>query len=85
MINKIEELAKKNPKISDFHLRGDSDIAYRLMGDIKIEKNTKIENKDIEELLKKNCTEEEIKIFQTKKELDCAMLLGEIRFRRSFC
>ena len=84
MINKIEELAKKNPKISDFHLRGDSDIAYRLMGDIKIEKNTKIENKDIEELLKKNCTEEEIKIFQTKKELDCAMLLGEIRFRGNF-
>ena len=84
MINKIAGLAKNNSKISDFHLRGGSDIAYRLMGDIKIEKNTKIENKDIEELLKKNCTEEEIKIFQTKKELDCAMHLGEIRFRGNF-
>ena len=84
MINKIAELAKNNPKISDFHLRGGSDIAYRLMGDIIIEKNTKIESKDIEDLLKKNCSEEEIKTFETKKELDCAMLLGEIRFRGNF-
>jgi len=84
MINKIAELAKNNPKISDFHLRGGSNIAYRLMGDIVIEKNTKIENKDIEDLLKKNCSEEEIKIYETKKELDCAMLLGEIRFRGNF-
>ena len=84
MINKIIELAKNNLKISDFHLRGGSDIACRVMGEIVIEKNTKIENKDIEELLKKNCTEEEIKIFQTKKELDCAMHLGEIRFRGNF-
>ena len=54
------------------------------MGDIAIEKNTKIENKDIEDLLKKNCSEEEIKIFETKKELDCAMILGGIRFRGNF-
>ncbi len=53
MINKVAEIAKKNSKISDFHLRGGSDIAYRLFGDIILEKNTKIENKDIEELLKK--------------------------------
>ena len=39
MINKISELAKKNIKISDFHLRGGSDIACRIMGDIVIEKN----------------------------------------------
>jgi len=84
MINKISELVKKNPKISDFHLRGGSDIACRVMGDIVIEKDTKIENKDIEELLKKNCNEEEIKIFETKKELDCAIILDALRFRANF-
>ena len=30
MINKISELAKTNKKISDFHLRGGSDISYRV-------------------------------------------------------
>ena len=37
MISKIVELAKTNTKISDFHLRGGSDISYRAMGDIVIE------------------------------------------------
>ena len=84
MINKISELAKSNSKISDFHLRGGSNIACRIMGDIVIENNSKIENKDIDDLLKSNCSEKEIKIFKTKKELDCAMILGEIRFRGNF-
>jgi len=84
MINKIAELAKSNSKISDFHLRGGTNIAYREMGDIIIEKESKIENKDIEELLKKSCSEVEIKIFNTKKELDCAVMLGELRFRANF-
>ena len=44
MINKITELAKKNLKISDFHLRGGSDIACRIMGEIVIEKNSKNQN-----------------------------------------
>ena len=84
MINKIAELAKNNTKISDFHLRGGTNIAYREMGDIIIEKESRIENKDIEELLKKSCSEVEIKIFNTKKELDCAVMLGELRFRANF-
>ena len=84
MIKKIIELAKNNPKISDFHLRGGTNIAYREMGDIIIEKESRIENKDIEELLKKSCSEVEIKIFNTKKELDCAVMLGELRFRANF-
>ena len=84
MINKIAELAKSNSKISDFHLRGGTNIAYREMGDIIIEKESRIENKDIEELLKKSCSEVEIKIFNTKKELDCAVMLGELRFRANF-
>ena len=84
MLKKISELAKNNSKISDFHLRGGSDIACRIMGDIVIQKNSKIENKDIDEILKKNCSEEEIKIFNIKKELDCAIMLGELRFRANF-
>ena len=75
MIKKILELAKSNPKISDLHLRGGTNIAYRDMVDIVIEKNSRVESKDIEELLKKNCSESEIKIFNTKKELDCAVIL----------
>ena len=84
MINKILEIFKKNPKISDIHLRGGTDIAYRAMGDIIIDKNSKVENKDVEELLKKNCSESEIQMFNTKKELDCAVTLGELRFRANF-
>ncbi len=84
MINKILEILKKNPKISDIHLRSGTNIAYRAMGDIIIDKNSKVENKDVEELLKKNCSESEIQIFNTKKELDCAVTLGELRFRANF-
>ena len=50
MINKIVELANNNSKISDFHLRGGSDIACRIMGDIVIEKNSKIEKMKIEKI-----------------------------------
>ena len=84
MINKILEIFKKIPEISDIHLRGGTDIAYRAMGDIIIDKNSKVENKDVEELLKKNCSESEIQTFNTKKELDCAVTLGELRFRANF-
>ena len=57
MISKIVELAKTNTKISDFHLRGGSDISYRAMGDIVIEPSSKIEDKDLHDLLKNNCSE----------------------------
>ena len=84
MISKIVELAKTNTKISDFHLRGGSDISYRAMGDIVIEPSSKIEDKDLQELLKKNCSEDEIKKFEVKNELDTAVMLGELRFRANF-
>ena len=84
MINKILEILKKNPKISDIHLRGGTNIAYRAMGDIVIDENSKVGSKDIEELLKKNCNESEIQIFNTKKELDCAVTLDKQRFRANF-
>ena len=74
MISKISELAKTNENISDFHLRGGSDISYRVMGDIVIEPNSKIEDKDLSDLLKQNCEEEEIKKFEEKKELDTAAI-----------
>ena len=60
MISKISELAKTNKNISDFHLRGGSDISYRVMGDIVIEPNSKIEDKDLHSLLKQSCEEVEI-------------------------
>jgi len=84
MLEKITELANKDKNISDFHLRGGSDIAYRILGDINIEPNSKIDEKDIEELLKKNCSEEDIKRFNSKNELDTAVMLGELRFRANF-
>ena len=84
MISKIVELAKTNTKISDFHLRGGSDISYRAMGDIVIEPSSKIEDKDLQDLLKNNCSEDEIKKFEVKNELDTAVMLGELRFRANF-
>ena len=84
MISKISELAKTNKNISDFHLRGGSDIAYRALGDIIIEPNSKIEEKDLDELLEKNCSEAEIKKFNSINELDTAVMLGELRFRANF-
>ena len=84
MISKISVLAKKEKKISDFHLRGGSDISYRILGDIVIEPNSKIEDKDLQELLKNNCSEAEIKKFEKKNELDTAVMLGDLRFRANF-
>tara|TARA_B110000305_G_scaffold228470_1_gene278302 strand:+ start:101 stop:1111 length:1011 start_codon:yes stop_codon:yes gene_type:complete len=84
MIDKIISLAKEKKNISDFHLRECSDISYRMMGDIKIEPNSKITEKDLNELIKKNCTNEEIKKFETKNELDTAVILGDLRFRANF-
>ena len=40
-------------KYQIFHLRGGSDIAYRELGDIKIEPNSQISENDVNELLKK--------------------------------
>ena len=70
MINKISELAKTNLKISDFHLREGSNIAYRVLGEIFQDTNSLIKKSDLEELLKKNCTEEEVQNFHKNTELD---------------
>ena len=84
MLEKITELANKEKKISDFHLREGSDIAYRILGDIVIEPNSKITGADFSEIMKKNLEEEDIKKFHDKKELDTAVMLGDLRFRANF-
>ena len=84
MLDKISELAKTNKKISDFHLRSGSDISYRALGDIVMEPGSQVEDKDLQELLKNNCSEAEIKKFEVKNELDTAVMLGELRFRANF-
>ena len=84
MIDKIKDLLKKSNKISDFHLRSGHDLAYREMGDIFIQKNVKILEKDIEDLLKSSCSKEEIELFRKKKELDSAIQIDGIRFRSNF-
>tara|TARA_B100001996_G_scaffold354684_1_gene316786 strand:- start:123 stop:1127 length:1005 start_codon:yes stop_codon:yes gene_type:complete len=84
MIDKIKDLLKKSNKISDFHLRSGHDLAYREMGDIFIQKDVKILEKDIEDLLKSSCNKEEIELFRKKKELDSAIQIDGIRFRSNF-
>ena len=84
MINKISELAKNNLKISDFHLREGSNIAYRVLGEIFQDTNSLIKKTDLEELLKKNCTVEEVVNFEKNNELDCAIHLADFRFRANF-
>ena len=84
MINKISELAKNNLKISDFHLREGSNIAYRVLGEIFQDANSLVKKSDLDELLKKNCTPEEVVNFEKNNELDCAINLADFRFRANF-
>ena len=84
MIDTITELAKTNKKISDFHLRSDECVAYREIGDIHILDGKTVEESQLHELLKKNCNEVEIQNFTEKNELDCAIMLGDLRFRANF-
>ncbi len=84
MLEKINQLAIEKKDISDFHLRGGSDIAYRELGDIITIPESKITDEDLMELLKKNCTEEEIKRFEDDKEFDTGIMLADMRFRANF-
>ena len=84
MIEAITELAKTNKKISDFHLRSGESVAYREIGDIHILEGKVIEESQLHELLKQNCNDVEIQNFTEKNELDCAIMLGDLRFRANF-
>ena len=64
MFEKLEELAKNNKKISDFHIRTGSPLAYRQTGEIRTIKEVVIKEQDLKDLLTTNCNEREIKKFQ---------------------
>ena len=84
MLEKINQLAIEKKDISDFHLRGGSDIAYRELGDIITIPDSKITDENLNELLKKNCSEEEIVKFEKDKEFDTGIMLADMRFRANF-
>ena len=84
MFEKLEQLAKDNKKISDFHIRAGSPLAYRLTGEIIMEQETLVTAQDLKDLLSMNCNEEELQKFETTHELDTAINLSGLRFRANF-
>ncbi len=84
MLEKLEELAKSNKKISDFHIRAGSPLAYRQTGEIHAIKEATVKEQDLKDLLTTNCNEREIKKFQQTHELDSAVTIGGVRFRANF-
>ena len=64
MFEKLEELAKNNKKISDFHIRSGSPLAYRQTGEIITVKDVVVKAQDLQDLLSTNCNEVETKKFQ---------------------
>ena len=60
MFEKLEELAKNNKKISDFHLRAGSPLAYRQTGEIVMVQEVLIKHQDLKDLLSMNCNEREL-------------------------
>ena len=84
MFEKLEELAKNNKKISDFHLRSGSTLAYRQTGEIVKVKDIKVSSQDLKDLLSMNCNETELEKFEKTHELDSAVMLSGLRFRANF-
>jgi len=84
MFEKLEELAKNNKKISDFHIRSGSPLAYRQTGEILIVPDVKVAPQDLKDLLSMNCNEAELERFETTHELDTAITLSGLRFRANF-
>ncbi len=70
MFEKLEELAKNNKKISDFHIRSGSPLGYRQTGEIFKVKEVIVKAQDIQNLISTNCNEVESKRFQETQELD---------------
>ena len=64
MFEKLEELAKNNKKISDFHIRSGSPLAYRQTGEIIMVKDVMVKPQDLIDLMTTNCNEHETKKFQ---------------------
>ena len=84
MFEKLEQLAKDNKKISDFHLRAGSPMAYRQTGEIIKVEDTPVTAQDLKDLISMNCNETESERFDTTHELDSAIMLSGLRFRANF-
>jgi len=84
MFEKLEELAKDNKKISDFHVRAGSPLAYRQTGEIIKVQDVLVKPQDLKDLLSINCNESEIDRFEKTHELDSAVMLSGLRFRANF-
>ena len=84
MFEKLEELAKNNKKISDFHIRTGWPLAYRQTGEIHKIPDVMVKAQDLQDLLSTNCNEIEMKRFQDTHELDSSVTLSGLRFRANF-
>ena len=84
MFEKLEELAKNNKKISDFHIRSGSPLAYRQTGEIVKVTDTNVTAQDLKDLISMNCNETETARFNETHELDSAVMLSGLRFRANF-
>ena len=84
MFEKLEELAKNNKKISDFHIRSGWPLAYRQTGEIHKVQEVVVKNQDLQDLISTNCNEVEMKRFQDTHELDSSVTLAGLRFRANF-
>ena len=84
MFEKLEELAKNNKKISDFHIRTGWPLAYRQTGEIHKVQEVMVKAQDLQDLISTNCNEIEMKRFQDTHELDSSVTLSGLRFRANF-
>ena len=84
MFEKLDELAKNNKKISDFHIRSGWPLAYRQTGEIHKIQEVVVKIQDLQDLISTNCNEIEMKRFQDTHELDSSVTLAGLRFRANF-
>ena len=84
MFEKLEELAKNNKKISDFHIRSGWPLAYRQTGEILKIPEVVVKPQDLHDLISTNCNEVEMKRFEDTHELDSSVTLSGLRFRANF-
>ena len=84
MFEKLEELAKNNKKISDFHIRSGWPLAYRQTGEIHKVQDVMVKAQDLQDLISTNCNEVEMKKFTDTHELDSSVTLSGLRFRANF-
>ena len=73
MFEKLEQLAKDNKKISDFHIRAGSPLAYRQTGEIIKVQEVMVTAQDLKDLLSMNCNEHELNKFEKTHELDTSV------------